>query len=80
LASANASWTEVLASVNPEQDVEIDTLLARIRASYVPEPRAGLMAIEDGCRLAIEQNDMASAFDGLTVTVRNLRALPVVRW
>jgi len=38
------------------------------------------MAIEDGCRLATEQNDTASAFDGLTVTVRKLPALPVVRW
>ena len=80
LASANPSWAEVLGSVNPEKDVEIDTLLARIRASHAPDPRAGLMAIEDGCRLATEQNDMASAFDGLTVTVRNLPALPVVRW
>jgi len=80
LASANASWVEVLASVNPEQDVEIGALLARIRASHTREARTGLMAIEAGCRLATEQNDMASAFDGLTVTVRDLPALPVVRW
>jgi len=80
LASANASWVEVLASANPEQHVEIGALLARIRASHTREPRAGLMAIEDGFRLATEQNDMASAFDGLTVTVRDLPALPVVRW
>ena len=80
LASANASWEEILASINPGQDVDIGTLLARIRASHVREPRAGLMAVEAGCRLAIEQNDMASAFDGLTATVRSLPALPVVRW
>ena len=80
LASANASWEEILASVNPGQDVEIGRLLSRIRASHAREPRDGLMAIEAGCHLAIEQNDIASAFDGLTVTVRNLPALPVVRW
>jgi len=80
LASVNASWAEVLASVNPEHDVEIGTLLARIRASHSREPRAGLMAIEAGCRLAIEQNETASVIDGLTVTVRDLPALPVVRW
>ena len=80
LASADASWAEVSASVNPEQDVEIGTLPARICASHSREPRAGLMAIEEGCSLAIEQNDTASMIDGPTVTVRDLPALSVVRW
>jgi len=80
LASANASWAQVLASINPEQDLEIGTLLARIRATHNRDPQAALMEIEDGCRLAVEQNQAASVIDGLAVTVRDLPALPVVHW
>jgi hypothetical protein len=80
LASADASWEAILASVNPGHDVEIGTLLARIRASHTREPRVGLMAIQGGCRLATEQNDMAIAFDGLTAAARSLPPLPVVHW
>lgn len=80
LVSADAPWEEVIASLNAGHDVEIATLLARIRASHAREPRAGLTAIRDGCRLANEQNDMASAFDALAATVRSLPPLPVVHW
>jgi len=69
-----------LAAINPGNDVEIGALLARIRASHSLEPRSGLTAIEEGCRRAVEQNEMASVIDGLTVTARDLPPLPVVRW
>lgn len=80
LAGVDASWEDIRACLNPEHDVEIGTLLARIRATHIREARAVLMAIQGGCRVATEQNDLASAFDCLAAAVRGLPPLPVERW
>ena len=80
LREAGAGWEAILPALDPRRDIEVATRLARIRAAHPGDARAGLDVIERGCLGALEQNDQASAIDGLTAAVRTLQPLPIVRW
>jgi hypothetical protein len=70
LARAEAPWSEIVAVVNPDADVQVDALLVRLRAVHRGVLAETLRAIEDGCRLALAENAEASAFDALSEASR----------
>ena len=80
LASAGATWIEIVAAVNPDADSHVEALLGRIRAANMGAVPAILKAIEAGCHAALDDNDAASGFDALSVAARNSQWTSSAKW
>ena len=80
LATAEAAWPEIAATLNPGADSEVESLLSRLRAAGMGEPPAILKSIEDGCGEALKDNADASAFDALSVAVRKSGWTSTAKW
>jgi hypothetical protein len=70
LSRAGASWAEIGASMNPDNDSHVAALLNRIHAVHMGVTADTLGAIEQGCRIALAENAAASGFDALSEASR----------
>jgi hypothetical protein len=80
LGSTGASWNDVAAALNPDNDSQVESVLGRLRAAHDGAVPAILNAIEDGCRAALADNGDASAYDALSLAARNNQWRSTARW
>ena len=80
LAAGGASWSDIAAALNPDDDAQVEALLARLRAAHDGAMPAILAAIEAGCRAALADNVDASGFDALSVATRSNQWTSTAKW
>lgn len=75
LGASDATWPQLLTTLNPRSDVAVVGLLGRIRVAYVNDVRGALALIEAGCGEVINGNNEATSVDVLSHVVSRLPAL-----
>ncbi len=60
LLKANAQWPQIIAALNPQNDVAVAAELSRIRGPHMFVPHLALQVIQHGCEESIRVNKNAS--------------------